>query len=253
MYICAKFCEMMKRIITEVVAENVNSALNAERAGADRIELCQGLSDGGLTPSPAFTRWCCDNLKIDVAVLIRPRSGDFLYTDAEFEIICEDVRFCREAGAEGVVVGFLKADGSVDTERLRRVVDLAGEMEVVFHRAFDRCRNWEEALEDLISCGCCRVLTSGLHDSALEGKETLRKLIERAGDRITILAGSGVTSSNVEEIYAHTNFNEVHFSAKTTVPTLMTFQGSNIRAIPGHNESSFSEIDAMIGICKRLR
>lgn len=244
---------MMKRIITEVVAENVNSALNAERAGADRIELCQGLSDGGLTPSPAFTKWCCDNLNLGVAVLIRPRSGDFLYTDAEFDIICEDVRFCREAGAEGVVVGFLKADGSVDTEKLRRVVEIAGDMEVVFHRAFDRCRDWEEALEDLVACGCCRVLTSGLHDTALEGKETLKKLIERAGDCITILVGSGVTSSNVEEIFAHTNFNEVHFSAKTTVPSLMTFRGSSIRAIQGHNESSASEIDAMIAICKRLR
>lgn len=243
---------MMKRIITEVVAENVNSALNAERAGADRIELCQGLSDGGLTPSPAFTRWCCDNLKIDVAVLIRPRSGDFLYTDAEFDIICEDVRFCREAGAEAVVVGFLKADGSVDTERLRRVAEIAGDMEVVFHRAFDRCRDWEEALEDLISCGCCRVLTSGLHDTALDGKETLRKLIERAGDRITILAGSGVTSSNVEEIYRHTGFSEVHFSAKSKVESKMSFFGSSIKAIAGHNESHPAEINAILNILEKL-
>lgn len=242
----------MKRIITEVVAENVNSALNAEKAGADRIELCQGLSDGGLTPSPAFTKWCCENLSIGVAVLIRPRPGDFLYSDEEFEIILEDVRFCRDAGAQAVVVGFLKADGSVDTEKLRRVVSEAGEMEVVFHRAFDRSNNWEQALEDVISCGCCRILTSGLHDSALEGKEILRKLIERAGDRIAILAGSGVTSANVEELYKHTGFKEVHFSAKAGVKSKMTFNGSNIKAIAGHNESHPAEISAVLKILETL-
>lgn len=243
----------MKRIITEVVAENVKSALNAQRCGADRIELCQGLSEGGLTPSPAFTEWCCKNLTLDIAVLIRPRSGDFLYSEEEFEIICNDVIFCRERGVNGVVVGFLKADGSVDSDKLKKIVSIAGDMEVVFHRAFDRCRSWEEALEELIACGCKRVLTSGLHDTAFEGRETLKKIISKAGQRITILAGSGITSDNVEELYRFTEFNEVHFSAKSTTPSQMNFQGESIKSITGHNESSVSEIEAIISICKRLR
>ncbi|GAB1373651.1 copper homeostasis protein CutC [Bacteroidales bacterium] len=239
-------------IITEVCADNLNSAITADRAGADRIELCQGLSEGGLTPSPALIRWCSSNLKLGVMVLIRPRGGDFLYNEEEFEIIKEDVRFSREAGAGGVVVGFLDRDGNVDKERLREIVEIAGEMEVVFHRAFDRCRDWEEALEDIISCGCKRILTSGLYDTASEGRENLKQIIERAGERITILAGSGVSSENIEGLYNHINFKEIHFSAKKWMPSQMRFQGASIRPITGHNESEPDEIKTVLAICKKL-
>ncbi len=240
------------RILTEVCADNLNSAITADRAGADRIELCQGLSEGGLTPSPALIRWCSSNLKLGVMVLIRPRGGDFLYNDQEFEIIKEDVRFCRDAGAGGVVVGFLERDGSVDKEKLREIVQIAGEMEVVFHRAFDRCSDWEQALEDIIECGCVRILTSGLHDTAYEGRSLLREIIKRAGERIAILVGSGVVPLNVKEIYEATGFREVHFSAKRSAETEMRFQGKTIRPVKGHIEASPEETAEMLEICAAL-
>ena len=228
----------MKKIITEVCAETVNSAIAAEVAGADRIELCQALSEGGLTPSPALTKWCCENLKLEVMVLIRPRPGDFLYNETEFEIILEDILFCKEVGAQGVVVGFLNSDGSVDTEKLRKCLEIAGPMEVTFHRAFDRCNNWEKALEDIIECGCNRILTSGMHSTALEGKVLLKKIINKSAGRIKILVGSGVTPENIIEIYRETHFDEVHFSAKSPVMSKMEFNSSTISGLYFYNETS---------------
>ena len=242
----------MKKIITEVCAETVNSAIAAEVAGADRIELCQALSEGGLTPSPALTKWCCDNLTLGVMVLIRPRPGDFLYNETEFEIILDDIMFCREVGAMGVVVGFLNPDGSVDVDKLRQSVEVAGEMEVTFHRAFDRSNNWEKALEDVIACGCHRILTSGLQSTALEGKDVLRQIINKSEGRIKILVGSGVTPENITEIYRDTHFDEVHFSAKSPVVSKMEFKSSTVSGLFFHNESSESIIMDVVDIAKDL-
>jgi len=242
----------MKKIITEVCAETVNSAIAAEAGGADRIELCQALSEGGLTPSPALTKWCCENLKLEVMVLIRPRPGDFLYNETEFEIILEDILFCREAGAKGVVVGFLNPDGSVDTGKLKMCMEVAGDMEVTFHRAFDRCNNWEKALEDIIACGCHRILTSGLYSTALEGKDLLKKIINKSAGRIKILAGSGVTPENLTEIYRDTHFDEIHFSAKSPVKSRMEFKSSTVSGLFFHNESSESIIREVVAKTKDL-
>jgi copper homeostasis protein len=238
--------------MTEVCTDNINSAITADIAGADRIELCQGLSEGGLTPSPALIKWCCSNLELGVAVLIRPRGGDFLYNQMEFSLIKDDVIFCREAKASGVVVGFLDSEGNVDKGKLREIVAASGEMEVVFHRAFDRCNNWEKALEDIIECGCVRILTSGLHDTAYEGRFLLKEIIEKAGDRIAILVGSGILPSNVKEIYEITRFREVHFSAKETTESGMRFNGEKIRPLKGHIESSQEETAQILKICAAL-
>jgi len=243
----------MSRIITEVCTENINSAITADQAGADRIELCQGLSEGGLTPSPSLIKWCSANLKLGVMVLIRPRGGDFLYNDIEFEIIKRDIEFCRESGAGGVVVGFLNESGDVDKVKLKEAVKIAGEMEVVFHRAFDRCRDWEQALEDIIECGCCRILTSGLHDTACDGRFLLRQIIQKAGERIAILVGSGVVPENILEIYKETGFSEIHFSAKRASLSGMKFQGANIKPLNTHIESNKKEIAQILEICATLR
>lgn len=219
---------MIKKIICEVCVDSVNSAVAAENGGGDRIELCQALSVGGLTPSPSSILWCCDNLNIKVFVLIRPRSGDFVYNKAEFEQISCDIKFCKKSGASGIVIGFLNSDGSVDSEKLRHAVQTAHPLEVTFHRAFDRCADWEKALEEIISCGCSRILTSGLHNTAAEGKDTLKRIVEKASDRIKILVASGLTPANVEEIVRFTNCKEVHFSAKTEIKSKMSFFRSSV-------------------------
>lgn len=207
----------MGRVIREVCADTLNSAITADIYGAERIELCQGLSDDGLTPSPALTKYCCENLHLDVCVLIRPRGGDFCYNEKEYQLIKDDVLFCKEAGAEAVVVGFLSPDGEVEKDRLKEIVEISAPMDVVFHRAFDYTADQAKALEELIECGCKRVLTSGGAKSALEGADSLRKLNEQAAGRIEILAGGGVSAQNVAEIIGVSGCNQVHFSGKHTI------------------------------------
>jgi len=204
-------------IITEVCADSLNSAKAAEKGGGDRIELCQALSVGGLTPSAALISYCCKKLTIPVLVLIRPRSGNFCYNMDESHLIMEDIEFCKRAGASGVVVGFLDSDGGVDKRKLKEAILHAGSMEVTFHRAFDCCADWERSLEDIIECRCSRILTSGQKETAEEGKEVIRMIVDKAGDRIKILAGSGITPDNVYGIIDYTNVKEVHFSAKAPV------------------------------------
>lgn len=205
------------RIITEVCADSINSAIAAQEGGAERIELCQALSEDGLTPSPALTIYCKENLDLQVMVLIRPRPGDFCYNDAEFEVIKNDVLFCKEAGVEGVVVGFLDKFNRVEKERLKEIVSLADDMEVTFHKAFDVSENLEESLETIIECGCDRILTSGGCKTAYEGRFVIGNLIEKAAGRIKILAGGGVNPENVIDIIKDSRCTEVHFSAKAKV------------------------------------
>lgn len=198
----------------EICCGSIQSAANAKAAGATRIELCQNLNEGGTTPSYATIRQCVEDLHLDVFVLVRPRPGNFTYNDLEIKNMLEDVRLCKELGVAGIVVGFLKADGSIDTALTRRFVEAAGPIPVTFHRAFDRCSNWQQSLEEVIACGCRRILTSGCQPTAMEGKETLKNIIRQAGDRITILAGSGVRPDNVCELIEYTGALEVHGSCK---------------------------------------
>jgi len=218
----------MKKIITEICADSINSVFAAKRGGGDRIELCQALPVEGLSPSLALISECCKNLSIPIFVLIRPRPGDFYYNRDEYRLMLDDIRFCKEAGAAGIVTGFLNPDGSVDKIRLAEVTELAAPMQVTFHRAFDRCRDWESALEDIIDCGCSRILTSGLHNTASEGKDIIRRVVARAGNRIKIMAGSGISPDNVVDIINYTGCEEVHFSAKRAVKGEMTYINPNI-------------------------
>lgn len=213
---------MRTRMLLEVCCGNRQSAINAAAAGAQRIELCRDLSVGGLTPSHEDILYCKEHLPLQTFVLIRPRGGDFCYTDEEFDTILSDIAFCREHGIPGVVIGFLNEDLSVDVDKCRRALKEAGTMQVTFHRAFDRCKDWQVALEQIIDCGFHRILTSGQQPTAPQGADTLAAIVKQAQGRITILAGSGVGSDNVAELIHRTQVNEVHASCKLNGDTSQT-------------------------------
>lgn len=208
-----------QKIKVEICAPSVQSAIHADMAGADRIELCQNLLEGGTTPSFGAIQYCVEHLLLKTNVLIRPRTGDFCYNDAEFEIIKNDVQQCKELGVHGVVVGFLHQDLTIDIEKTKEIVQLASPMEVTFHRAFDICADWRKALEQIIEAGCSRILTSGTYPTAFEGISVLKEMVNRAGDRITILAGSGVNHSNAQEIVSKCGVKEIHSSCTLPVST----------------------------------
>lgn len=201
-------------MLLEVCCGNIESANNAEKANAKRIELCRDLHVGGLTPSHDDIIYCHKNLKLDTFVLIRPRGGNFCYDQAEFEQILSDIDFCRDIGIPGVVVGFLDENQDLNMPQCRQAVAAAGKMKITFHRAFDRCRHWPEALEQIIGCGYHRILTSGQQKTALEGADTLADIVRQAAHRITILAGSGINSQNAEEIIRRCHPDEIHGSCK---------------------------------------
>lgn len=202
----------------EICCGSIQSAANAKDGGAVRIELCQGLIEGGTTPSPATIEYAVKELGLQVFVLVRPRGGDFCYNELEIKTMEEDVEFCKRAGVAGIVVGFLHPDGSIDTELTRRFVKLAAPLPVTFHRAFDRCPEPLKALEQIIDCGCARILTSGCKATAMEGANLLKQLVQQANGRIKILAGSGVTPENAAALRKKTGAPEIHGSCKITRP-----------------------------------
>lgn len=222
----------------EVCANSLQSALAAQEGGAIRVELCDNLPEGGTTPSYAQIALAKKLLNIQVYPIIRPRGGDFLYSDLEFELMKEDIKVCRELKCEGVVIGILKADGSVDKERCRELIALAGEMSVTFHRAFDMSSDLFKALEDVIELGCVRILSSGGESSALKGAVVLQKLISQARNRISIMPGAGIAVHNIEELIRLTGAKEFHASAKSSIASKMQFR--NPRLNMGTEADEFS-------------
>jgi copper homeostasis protein len=207
--------------VLEVAANSVASALAAEAGGAARVELCSALDVGGLTPSHAAIATACERLRIPVHVLIRPRAGDFVFDDLEYEVMQRDIEVCKALGCAGVVLGVLTAEADVDVPRSRSLRNTAGGMSVTFHRAFDVTRDPERALDAIIAIGCDRLLTSGQQVGAHAGAPLIRKLIGQAGGRITIMPGGGITAQNIAAIAQATGAREFHASAKTRVPTRM--------------------------------
>lgn len=210
----------------EICANSVESCLAAQEGGADRVELCAGISEGGTTPSYGEIKLARKLLtKTKLHVIIRPRGGDFLYTPLELERMEEDIRICRELGVDGVVFGCLTEEGEVDREANRRLVELARPMSVTFHRAFDRTADPMKALEDIISLGCNRILTSGQQPKAIDGINLLaqleKKLKEYPLPPIQLLAGSGVNEENIRQIFDATGIHEYHFSARVNVVSKM--------------------------------
>ena len=215
--------------LLEIAVFNIQSALIAAAAGADRIELCANAADGGTTPSYGNLKVAKEKISIPVFPIIRPRGGDFFYTDDEFRIMQKDIELCKQLGFEGVVIGLLNIDGTIDIDRTRRLVDLAYPMEVTFHRAFDRSNDAFKSLEDIINCGCQRILTSGQVPNAFDGKELIKKLIEKADERIIIMPGSGVRSNNIKQLAEYTDASELHSSARHNISSPMKFLNEAMR------------------------
>lgn len=226
----------------EIIGFNIESCAIAQAAGADRIELCDNPEEGGTTASYGFIKAARKLLSIQLYPIIRPRGGDFLYSDEEFEIMKTDVQLCKEIGCDGVVIGMLNADGSIDKMRSGKLVELAYPLGVTFHRAFDRTADPFQALKDVIEIGCERILTSGLKSSAPEAIDLLKQLVEAADEEIIIMPGSGVRSSNIISIAKETGASEFHSSARKTVKSLMEYQHSGINESLSHTLADKEEI-----------
>ena len=213
----------------ENCANSVESCVEAQRGGADRVELCAGIPEGGTTPSYGdivMARKLLITTKLHV--IIRPRGGDFLYSDLEREIMLEDVRMARRLGVDGVVFGVLTSDGDIDMDFMRQLMAESEGMSVTFHRAFDVCRNPFVALEQIIELGCDRILTSGQMPKAEDGVDLLKQLVEKAGDRIIIMPGCGVNAGNIAKIEQITGAKEFHFSARSKHESGMQFRKSRV-------------------------
>jgi copper homeostasis protein len=217
-------------ISLEVCANSITSALAAQDGGAVRIELCDNLAAGGTTPSPGQITVARKMLNIQLYVLIRPRGADFLYTDIEFDTMVADVRYCIEAGCDGIVIGILKPDGTIDKDRCSKLVQMAKQagLGVTFHRAFDMCADQGQALEDIIEMGIERILTSGGKSTALEGSRNIADLVKKAGGRIAIMAGSGITEINVADLIIFTGVTEIHGTLQSRTKSQMQYFNEHI-------------------------
>lgn len=247
---------MKKNIEVEVCAFSLESCVNAQVAGANRVELCTGMYDGGTTPSAGLIRGARELLTIELYVMVRPRGGDFLYSRQEFEWMKEEIRFARDCGADGVVLGLLKADGRVDVTRTRELVELAAPMKVTFHRAIDMARDLEEALEGIVEAGCYRVLTSGGRNTVAEGMEQIRALATRARGRIQVMAGSGVNAENARQL-VYAGVDAVHLSGKRGRDSRMEYRNPDVfmGGVPGlpEYEQYYSDVEKVRAVVERVK
>jgi len=212
--------------LLEICCYGIDCAITAQLAGADRLELCSAPKEGGLTPSAGVLRKVKERVSIPVHPIIRPRGGDFCYTDAEFETMLEDIAFVRELGYPGLVIGMLDGEGHVDVPRMKRVMEQAQGMAVTFHRAFDMCHNPHLALEQLTDLGVARILTSGQQQNAELGLSLLRELKQHSRAPI-IMAGAGVRLSNLKK-FVDQGIDEMHSSAGQTVPSPMRYRKAGV-------------------------
>jgi len=209
--------------IIEIATSDFLTTKSAVEGGADRIELCANLAEGGTTPSYALIKKCREAFSIPLFPIIRPRGGDFLYTKDEFEIMKNDIKLCKELGCEGIVIGLLNMDGTIDMTRTSELIELAYPLEVTFHRAFDRCKDPFVALEELIEIGCQRILTSGQKPTVSEGVDLIAELNEKAEDRIIIMPGSGLRKENIKMLAEKTGCIEFHSSLRGKIKSPMQF------------------------------
>ena len=233
-----------QELALEICIDSVDSALAAERGGARRVELCDYLVGGGTTPSAGMIAVVRRHIQIGLHVLIRPRRGDFLYSEEEFEVMKRDIAVCRELGADGVVIGMLKADGTIDMDRTRELIALAQPLSVTFHRAFDLTPDPYKALDDLLQLEVQRLLTSGQQETALQGADLIRELQERAKGKLSIMPGSGVNPGNIREIISRTGVNEVHASVRRKVESGMVYRKDYPPMSGSNNLSEFEQLVA---------
>ena len=220
---------MSQRSKIEICANSVESAVKAQEGGAYRVELCAGIPEGGTTPSFGDIRMARQLLqKTKLHVIIRPRGGDFLYSKLELDIMLHDIKVARQLGADGVVFGCLTAEGNVDVPVMKMLMNAVGDMSVTFHRAFDMCKNPQEALEQIIALGCNRILTSGQEPNAVKGIPLLKELVKQADGRIIIMPGCGVNPSNILQIAEETGASEFHFSGRSTYESGMIYRNPKV-------------------------
>jgi copper homeostasis protein len=225
-----------QNVLVEVCVDTLASAIAAQSGGASRIELCSALSEGGLTPSSGTISQALKLLSLRIFVMIRPRAGNFVYSANDFDIMLKDIVIARESGANGIVSGILNPDDTVDVDHTRLLVEAASPLPVTFHRAFDLTPDPYKALEEIITCGCKRILTSGQQATAIEGQELISKLIRQAGDRVIIMPGSGLNEQNVDALIRTIGAKEIHLSGRKKITT----DHNNIKK--GPNEASFIQM-----------
>ena len=230
-------------MILEVCVDSVESAVNAEAGGGDRIELCSDLIVGGITPSLALYERIREKIKIPIHVLLRPRFGDFLYSEEEMEVLVRQANLFAKAGADNLVIGCLTPDGRLDLEAMKRIIDAADGTPVNLHRAFDMCHDLDEALEDAKNLGIVSILTSGGYASALEGIETLDRLKHNAGD-IDIMAGAGMNAKNIKYMMDNSSLTAYHMSGKKTLQSRMEYRNPKVNmGLPSLSEYEIIQTD----------
>ena len=233
----------------EICVEGIDGLVAAQQAGADRAELCASLVEGGLTPSLGVVREALRIASIPFHVIVRPRGGDFLYSELEFSSMLEDVKALRDMGVVGVVIGCLTPDGTIDEERTKALVDAARPMKVTCHRAFDMTRDYRAALEALIRTGVDRVLTSGQRDTAVEGSDILKDTVAIADGRIIIMACGALDADNIAQVRRATGADEMHFAALKTIKSSMAFRNPNVgmggTALEREYEITLTDVEAV--------
>jgi copper homeostasis protein len=241
----------------EICVDSVESAINAQEAGADRVEFCYNLIEGGTTPSYGSIVSARSNLTIGLHIIIRPRGGDFLYSDLDFDIMRRDIETCGECGVDGIVTGILLPGGNIDVERTAKLIEFAYPMSTTFHRAFDMCSDPVQGLEDVIASGASRLLTSGLKNKAQDGIELIRQLVIQADDRIIIMPGGGIDETNVALIATAAKVKEIHLTGRKNIDSEMIFrrQGINLGGVPGIPEFNrkVADTDRIISIISKLK
>jgi copper homeostasis protein len=212
----------------EICIDSAHAAIAAEKGGAQRVELCDNLAEGGTTPSAGMIALTRQHISIGLHVLIRPRRGDFLYSDLEFEIMKHDIEVAKKLGADGVVIGILKADGTIDIDRTHELIALAQPLSVTFHRAFDLTPDPYQALNDLLQLGVQRLLTSGQKATAYEGAQLIRELVKQAGEQFIVMPGAGINEQNIKDIITITGAKEYHTSARSRFDGDMIYRRENL-------------------------
>lgn len=231
--------------ILEACVDSVQSAIEAERGGADRVELCSNLIIGGTSPGQALFRQVREHTNLKIRVLLRPRFGDFCYDEYEYAMMKEETAMYHELGADGIVTGILRPDGTLNTEQMQELIRTADGTAVALHRAFDMCRNPYDTLEAAKELGICTILTSGQKNSAWEGRDLIRELVKRSAGRIEILAGAGISAETIEKLYPYTGATAYHMSGKATKDSRMEFRKDGVSmGFPGFSEYEIWQTDA---------
>jgi copper homeostasis protein len=241
---------MSNKAVLEVCAFHPESCLIAERCGAVRVELCDNPIEGGTTPSYGTIKKVREKISIKLYPILRPRSGNYFYSDEEFDILEDDIEMCKQLGCDGISVGISKINSEIDTERLKRIVEWAGPMGVTCNRVFDCAPDAFKALEDIISCGCERILTSGQKSAAPDAANLLKQLVEKAGDRIIIMPGAGVKSSNIAKLRDISGAKEFHSSARKMAPNPVTYINKEVSDYGNVYIADETEVKAMIDALK---